>query len=71
MKVYMFPLTSDDSFPPCIHNDHGSSHMSVDVTSVPADSSFFQNALMSVSKFSFALPHISISSLQIYWCDGT
>jgi hypothetical protein len=50
MKLYMFPLTFDESFSPCIHNGHGSSQRSVDVTSVPAPSSFFQKALAFVSK---------------------
>jgi hypothetical protein len=67
----MFLLTLDESFSPCIHNDHGSSHRSVDVTSVTVASYFFQNALASVSHSLFALPHISISSLDISWCAGT
>jgi hypothetical protein len=67
----MFPLTFDESVSPCIHNYHGSSQRSVDVTSVPAASYFFQKALASVSQSSFDLPHISISSLEIYWCAGT
>jgi hypothetical protein len=71
IELYMFPLTFDESVYPCIHNYHGSSQRYVNVTSVPAASSFFQKALASVSQASFALPHISISSLEIYWCAGT
>jgi hypothetical protein len=67
----MFLLTFDESFSPYIHSDHGSSHRSVDVTSVPAASYVFQNALASVLQSSFALPHISISSLEISWYAGT
>jgi hypothetical protein len=67
----MFLLTFDEKKSPCIHNDHGSSHRSVDLTSVPAASYFFQNTLASVSQSPFALPRISISSLEIYWCAGT
>jgi hypothetical protein len=67
----MFLLTFGESFSPCIHSDHGSSHRSVDVTSVPAASYFFHKALSSVSQLPFSLPHISISSLEISWCAGT
>jgi hypothetical protein len=67
----MFLSTFDDYFSACIHNDHGSSQMSVDVTIVPAASSFFQKAVASVSQSLFALPHISIPSIEIFWCAGT
>jgi hypothetical protein len=67
----MFLLTFDESFSPCIHNDHGSSHRSDYVTSVPVVSSFFQKALASVSQLAFALPHICISSLDMSCCAGT
>jgi hypothetical protein len=56
----MFLLTFDESFSPCVYNDHGASHRSVDVTSVPSAPSFFKKALASVSQSSFALPDISI-----------
>jgi hypothetical protein len=42
IKLYMFPLTFNEFFSPCINNDHGLSQRSVNMTIVPADSSFFK-----------------------------